>query len=292
MFEWAHISVVQIYRCVTHEAGIPENLHLHKRSLENFNLKMGKLKKGKHALKEKNLQERFAKMSTEVSISMLEKHGVTPAMDMLAQLEILDRAYDLCMVNFRESDHRAKLLDLSLRNRFRVIEMYVAVKGQIPPRAMIMELHVEENNPIHTEQQYQDAIESIKYTNASIFVKNVEWSGIYVNDITGSVAGFILYRLMRTQVPVCHVEHLCVDAVHRGVGFARALIRRVELFVKFFALHRSDTVMTVRANKESLSLWRGFGFTEPENVQNLPCKFEQRSWHMGDIFLVKYPVKL
>lgn len=253
---------------------------------------MGKLKKGKHAQREKEVRDRFAKMSMEVSMALATKHGSAPALKMLADLEVLEKTYDLGVVDFRDCGHRALVLELALRNRFRVLEMYVGVKGCLPPKAMIMEVFEEDKNPIHTDQQYKNAIAGFNYTNKSIFIKNIEWSALYVNDITGTPVGFIVYRLQRAHIPLCHVEHICVDAIHRGVGFARALIRRLEIFVKFFALHRPDTVMTVRANKESLSLWRGFGFTEPENIQDLPCTFSKQNWLHTDIFLVKYPIIL
>lgn len=261
VFDRVHVSVPQIYRRSTVVTDIPQNLHLHKRSRENFNLKMGKVGRGRRALRRKQIDDTYDHLRTEVCSEMSKRHGSAPAMKLLAELETFDRTYNMRLVNFSDSEHRGILLDLAVRNNYRPLEMYVSVKGALPPRAMVLEHYRLENNPIHTEQQYQDAIASIRFTKDRIFTKNVEWCAMYINDITGSPIGFIVYRLMRSDLPVCHIEHLCVDAVQRGVGFGRALLRRLEMFVKFFSLYRDDAMMTVCPNKESLTFWKNFGFS-------------------------------
>lgn len=257
-----HVSVSQIYRRVAEMASIPENLHPHKRSLENFNLKMGKVGRGRRAQRQKKIGETYDHLQREVCSEMSRRHGSEPAMRLLVELEIFDKTYNTCLVDFSNSAHRGILLDLALRNNYRTLEMWVSVKGTRPPRAMVLDHYKSENNPIHTEQQYRDALGAIEFTKDKIFTKNHEWCAIYLNDITGAPIGFIVYRLMRSSVPVCHIEYLCVDAVQRGVGFGRALLRRVEMFVKFFSLYRDDAMMTVRPNRETVTFWKNFGFVE------------------------------
>jgi len=249
-------------------------------------------KKGKRSIKQKKKEERINTDMKYLFTSMSQKSDPDVTSKMIEDLETFESLFKLTNFDFKDSEQKYLAWMISESNKFRRIDMHVNLFGKLPSKSVLMETFAEEGRPIHTNEQYDEALEYYPVTNETILSKGHEWCGLFVHEReTDDRVGFIIYRLKYAgDLPLCHIEHMCVHKDFQGRRYGSAMMIRMDFFLKFFLLHRSDIVVSVRATKNTEGFWRDRHFRLPEEFDEFPVDFtDQDIFEInGEVLLCRY----
>lgn len=249
-------------------------------------------KKGKRSLRQKKDDDRLESDMKLMFRSMAEKSDPQVTSKMIEDLEVFESLFKITNFNFKDSEQKHIAWMIAESQKFRRIDMHVNLFGKLPPKDVLMATFADEGRPIHTNEQYAEAIECYPVTNETILSKGREWCGLFIHDTeTGDRVGFIIYRLKYTDdLPLCHIEHMCVHKDYEGRRYAAAMMIRMNFFLQFFTLHRSDIVVSVRATKDTERFWRGRHFRQPHEFDEFPILFTDEDCfeENGDLLLCRY----